>query len=804
MSDSAFEWSVGKLQELNFDGDADALAAYVNALIENNRDAEGADPELLRSRARQELEDFLGAPDAATFVDGLMRHLASNVQHGPVPPASAISVPSGASVSADAPREGKGHEHQAVTEEASSRPDPSAHSEAKQPLSEPTVALSKRSASGLSQAKNDRSGSSGGNNGMEPGDPHAVRDLRSSRNSLSRTPISHDVQGIHAALTEAQSSAGLGHGDLRSQLSRSRVPPAKRPRDGEVQDGVGGGRDRPSDGSWGRGRERDRGQGPRDQDGIQRAQERELVHPTDPAEQPSKHARRTGPGPSNGTNNRTPVRDAGLRGVDMRSGPGGFPGNNGRQIVPAVGYLPPPPPGFLQHMRDMIHQNGPPPHGFPPHVPGMMPPPVVVPPGGISPFMHAGHASGSTMAARGRGRGGTQGGVGRQPQQTAHQQRGRALANVLILRNVPHEKLTLGAINEYFQKFGTVSNIQLRPAHQPDHAFIEFAHRAQAQAAYDCVDAVMGNRHVRLYWARESDFEQDGLPLTGVELAPVGPNRKQAFHPGLDPNAQNMTAAPSREPDEDPAVVLQRKRKEIAAAREEQLKIKAERQTDYDKCIAEQKSLFAKLEAGCSEAEKKELLKRVKALRKEAETILATIKPKETNAKQGDTTEISKTAPHLPSARGSNRGRGPMSADFRPKIVRITGSSSEGLSEDLAKSIFHETTSAKFVEGEWVLDFASRRAAESATKALGVLKKRFGINAVMRLADSRSPTLPTVGISEPDPQHPSDTGIDTEATVMDGDKEANDVTAIENGSIAGSHEQSAAFTMAATASGTAE
>jgi hypothetical protein len=62
MTDSAFEWSVGKLQELNFDGDADALAAYVNALIENNRDAEGGEPELLRSRARQELEDFLGAP----------------------------------------------------------------------------------------------------------------------------------------------------------------------------------------------------------------------------------------------------------------------------------------------------------------------------------------------------------------------------------------------------------------------------------------------------------------------------------------------------------------------------------------------------------------------------------------------------------------------------------------------------------------------------------------------------------------------------------------------------------------------
>jgi hypothetical protein len=33
--------------------------------------------------------------------------------------------------------------------------------------------------------------------------------------------------------------------------------------------------------------------------------------------------------------------------------------------------------------------------------------------------------------------------------------------------------------------------------------------RSRFQAAYDCVDAVMGNRHVRLYWARESDFEQE-------------------------------------------------------------------------------------------------------------------------------------------------------------------------------------------------------------------------------------------------------------------------------------------------------
>jgi hypothetical protein len=754
MTDSAFEWSVGKLQELNFDGDADALAAYVNALIENNRDAEGGEPELLRSRARQELEDFLGAPDAATFVNGLMRHLSASFQAAQSVPSPRGAGTSNVATDSHLPDESYGRQSAAsVTERLDLSSDSIAVEQPAQELNQ-IPSKSKSALPSSNTAHGEAATSDGKFSGDHSHSTIAVDGEKRSRSAFNRSiTVPQENWGAQSKTTDIPSSDGAGQIDLRSQLSRSRAPSTKRPRDGEVREGIGGDWDGDSGRNYGRGRDQDRGRAYGRNSEYQRFGDRDRLHPADTAET-SKHPRRTGPG-GVGSEGRMPMRDLTMQGAEVRSsiglhggnGPSGFLGGPVGQAPQSMGYLPPPPPGFIQHMREMIQNGGPPPpHGFPPHVPGMVAPPHgVVGPDGIPPYMHPGRGGAVGLGGRGRGRGIPIGVPGRQSQQGAPLPRGRALASVLVLRNVPHDKLTLGAINEYFEKFGKVSNIQLRPAHKPDHAFIEFAHRTQAQSAYDCVDAVMGNRHVRLYWARESDFEQDGIPLSGVELAPMGQARKQPF--SISPQEgtpQQVTPSTSQVPEEDPAIVLQRKRKEIAAAREEQLKVKTERQTEYNSCIAEQKSLFSKLEAGCSDEEKKELLKRIKSLGKEAEVILAAIKSKEASAKPNDVPDSLKGGPPGPPVRGSGRVRGPMSADFRPKLVRITGASVEGLTEPVAKSIFHDTVRATLVDRTWVLDFATRRAAESATKAIGVLKKRFGPNSVMSLSDSRPTVQSTV------------------------------------------------------------
>lgn len=167
------------------------------------------------------------------------------------------------------------------------------------------------------------------------------------------------------------------------------------------------------------------------------------------------------------------------------------------------------------------------------------------------------------------------------------------------------------------------------------------------------------------------------------------------------------------------------------------MKAKAARQAEVDKCIAEQKVLFAKLADGeCSADTKKEALKQIKALGKEADRARAWIKAKEAPPKPA-TPVASPTA-----ARAHGRPRGPMSADFRPKVVYVSGASVEGLTEVTVAQVFRETTSAKFDGTTWVIDFTSRRAAESAAKAVGVLKRHFGPGATLSLSDVRAASAP--------------------------------------------------------------
>lgn len=712
MADVDFNWSVQKLHQLQFDGDADALAAYVNALIENNRDAEGGDPGLLRTRARQELEDFLGKDDAVSFVDALMTHL----------------------------------ERGKAVDNKSSRGDPESADRGEQRDSNPMASQANRKKSMNSDAQNltDISRKSESWSGI------ALSDSRSSTFSRDhrRLPASREHNDDRRSRRDHSSSArgnapssqfresndshrrGLAlkndvppSDDLRHQLSRSRSGaslPSKRPRDADER--------APNDvkrREFDKSQPQDRQPGrqlPKDDDRDRRSQ-------MDVAE--ANHHQRH-------MNLPNEVNPNGLPGKALNnSNPAAMVSHGAAPL----GLLPPPPPEILNHMRHMMSVGHAPP-AFPPPPPGLIPSGGMLAPGAIPAIPGTGHLA-PAQGRRVQNRGGMAG-HNRQPHHGAGSSRGRTLNSVLVMRNVPSEKLTLGVINEFFEKFGTISNIQLRPAHEPDHAYIEFSNRAEAQAAYDSVDAVMGNRHVRLYWARESDFEQDGISLAGVERAP--PVNAQKATTRARPQQQTRSPQTSAVPvEEDPEALLQRKRKEIAAAREEQERVKAERQAEYDSCIREQKELFGKLESGCSADEKKEVLKRIKTLRNTAESILTSIKGKDVSSK------ASSCGPDAKQQAGSNnfghgRFRGPMSADFRPRVAYIRGASNPGLNETSTTNIFHDTANAKLVDGEWILEFGSRRAAESALKAVRLLKQWFGPNATMFLPENRTsePALGTV------------------------------------------------------------
>lgn len=69
-------WAVAELRRMHFEGEPEALATYVVALVENHADELHADAAAgraaLRARATEDLEDFLGQPKAGMFVDALL------------------------------------------------------------------------------------------------------------------------------------------------------------------------------------------------------------------------------------------------------------------------------------------------------------------------------------------------------------------------------------------------------------------------------------------------------------------------------------------------------------------------------------------------------------------------------------------------------------------------------------------------------------------------------------------------------------------------------------------------------------
>lgn len=114
-------------------------------------------------------------------------------------------------------------------------------------------------------------------------------------------------------------------------------------------------------------------------------------------------------------------------------------------------------------------------------------------------------------AFRGRGfgrRGGGRGGyAGQAPQR----------GDTLAVQNVPNEYLTIDKINDFFKKFGTITNIKLTTG--PPGAILQFARHEEALAAYKCPDPIFGNRFVKVFWAQP---ETPALGESSSATPPVG------------------------------------------------------------------------------------------------------------------------------------------------------------------------------------------------------------------------------------------------------------------------------------------
>ncbi|CEP09278.1 hypothetical protein [Parasitella parasitica] len=212
---------------------------------------------------------------------------------------------------------------------------------------------------------------------------------------------------------------------------------------------------------------------------------------------------------------------------------------------------------------------------------------------------------------RGRGRGGSQGNYQRHQHQNMN-----PLNTTLNVEKIPVENCHISTINDFFAKFGTITNISVQPHAQK--AIIQYSTRAEAEAAYNSPDAIFDNRFVKVYWSKEdpsnpSNTTSTDKPANVVAAAPQTPVAPKVNEP--DPELVAARAAEIAHAREEKQKKHQEQMKHI-------LEIQKRRESQLQQQIDEQKRLLTRLtnSAGMTQTEKAELLKALKNIQSDIDT----------------------------------------------------------------------------------------------------------------------------------------------------------------------------------------
>lgn len=171
----------------------------------------------------------------------------------------------------------------------------------------------------------------------------------------------------------------------------------------------------------------------------------------------------------------------------------------------------------------------------------------------------------------------------------------------LVVEKIPEDKLSLGAINDWFKRFGTVTNVAVDAAGHK--ALVSFSNHEEAYAAWKSEDAVFGNRFVKVFWHRPMEGHgQVGARMLAASAPLIAKVSSKEGAPPSKPATPTPAASASTTP-----------RKPTPSSAVSAL---AEKQKLLEKQIAEQKSLMERLGSASAE-EKKEIMARLRKLNEE-------------------------------------------------------------------------------------------------------------------------------------------------------------------------------------------
>lgn len=175
-----------------------------------------------------------------------------------------------------------------------------------------------------------------------------------------------------------------------------------------------------------------------------------------------------------------------------------------------------------------------------------------------------------------------------------------------MVEKIPEDKLSLGAVNDWFKQFGSVTNIAVDPP--TAKALVTFAEHDQARKAWKSEEAVFGNRFVKVYWHRPLEGRGGrGVKALEVSATLVGKLQSSEGHPATQPAANGDAGAVASTSSAPPPP------KKPAKVSSNALQELTEKQERLQQMIVEQKALMSQLGTATAE-EKKEIMAKLRKL----------------------------------------------------------------------------------------------------------------------------------------------------------------------------------------------
>lgn len=181
----------------------------------------------------------------------------------------------------------------------------------------------------------------------------------------------------------------------------------------------------------------------------------------------------------------------------------------------------------------------------------------------------------------------------------------------LVVEKIPEDKLSLDQVNEWFKRFGTVTNVAIDTA--GGKALVSFEKHDEARVAWRSEEAVFGNRFVKVFWHKPMEGHgQVGARMLAAS-APLMANmaskeKVPSPSPSTSTSAPTMTSAPSTST---PAPASRK-----VAATTSAVTALAAKQQMLEQKIAEQKALMSSLDKASAE-EKKDIMAKLRKLSEE-------------------------------------------------------------------------------------------------------------------------------------------------------------------------------------------